>query len=391
MGKDNKIFCTAPFTTLRIESYTPNLPGKYKNFGLVFKPGCVYDPDGPIPDLDAFLNGQEMTEHRDNLLNGTVPRRACERCWRSEQIGLDSTRLQLLKKPWASDEQKIKLLDVFFSNICNMSCLMCNPSCSSKLAQERFSIGELEKSTPLVDNTNIILDTIDQLPDLEQISFIGGEFFIFKNNLVILDKMIKQGIGARVVTNASVITDALLDRLKQIKDLEIQISIDGIEDVYEFLRYPNDWNTLVENFYIIKKTLPHAKINFHVVVQPLNIQNLHETMTWANKKNMPVSLHNLATPLRLSWIILNAEEKQKLVSILHNKNQDQKFKLTTKQKSIIENYMDSISKEKFDSDKRQSFTSFLSKTMKHRGISENKIRAQFGIFTELSDLVISSM
>jgi organic radical activating enzyme len=391
MSKENKIFCTAPFTTLRIESYTPNNVGKYKQFGLMFKPGCVYDPDGTIPTLDEFLHGEEMTEHRHNLLTGTVPKRACERCWRSEQIGLDSTRLQLLKKPWASDKQKIKMLDVVFSNICNMSCFMCHPNFSSKLANERFEIGDLPSLAPITDNTEVILDTIDRLPDLESVSFIGGEFFIFKNNILILDKIIQRNLGARIITNASVLSDPLLDRLKQIKDLEIQISVDGSGTVYEFMRYPNTWDNLLLNFNTLKSNLPWAKFNFHIVVQPLNILNLHETLTLLNQQLVPVSTHNLVTPLRMSWAILTEQEKQDIISALKSNSINNKFKLTKQQKKTIEDYMLGMSKATFDQVQRDSFVDFMSKTLAYRNISKQKIQQQFDILTELGDMVISSM
>ena len=66
MSKQNKIFCTAPFTTLRIESFS-------NHKGPIFKPGCVYSAQGPIPTLKDYQSGLEMTEHRNNLLTGTVP------------------------------------------------------------------------------------------------------------------------------------------------------------------------------------------------------------------------------------------------------------------------------------------------------------------------------
>ena len=379
----NKIFCTAPFTTMRIEAQTFQNLSK-SDSRVMYKPGCCYHPNMPIPTLDDYLNGADMTAHRDNLSNGTVPRQNCVDCSGPESLGLTSIRQQLLKKPWASNEKKIKLLDIMFSNTCNLGCFMCRPEYSSYINSERFNAGIQSKLIGNVNNIQPALDAIDKLPDLESVSFIGGEFFLVKENQLILDKIIERNIGATIMTNASIVSPALLDRLKQIKNLEIRISIDGIDSTYEFLRYPAKFEILVNNFDLLKQTLPWAKFYLNVVVQPLNLQNLHELYQWANMKRTAIHHEILTNPNYLSWGILNQMEKDQLKKLVSQK-QNADFKLATKQKQLFDEISQGLDQVMFSSQLRDKGLDFLAKTCKYRQLSAATIKNQFGILDDLSD------
>ena len=281
------------------------------------------------------------------------------------------------------------MLDIFFGNTCNMACFMCGPEWSSKQAEESYRLGLIPKKVEAKDNTEIILDTIDRLPDLEQVSFIGGEFFIFKNNLRILDKMISRGIGARVVTNASVLTDSMLEKLSKLPNLELQISVDGIEDSYEIMRYPNKWQTLQDNFYRLKNNIKNGKINFHLVAQVLNCQDLMESFNWFNLQITPVSVANLVSPEYLSWKILTDNEKSDLKNLWIEKQK--KIKLTSAQIKWIENLVSALDKVQCNLVLRKEFIETLAKRFQYRGVASDKIKKQLGIFTELSDAIIKQL
>jgi sulfatase maturation enzyme AslB (radical SAM superfamily) len=381
MIPSNKIFCTAPFTTMRIETTI--------NSDITYKPGCVYHPVGKISSLSEFLHGKEMTDLRDNMCNGSTPSAGCVKCVSSESIGLVSPRLHLLNKPWASSNLDIKLLDIFYSNICNLACIMCDPTSSSKLASERHAIGFIDKIPRMVNNTDRALEAMDQLPNLESVSLIGGEFFIFKDNLIILDKIIEKKLGCRIVTNATVITDTHLVKLKQIPNLEIQISVDGIGKSYEFIRYPAVWTEVEQNIKRIKSSLPQANINFRIVVQPLNIQYLPDALEHFNKLLIPTHAQNMGTPSELSWPILTEMEKQSLDQLLHNKLQY--AKITKQQKDDIVKFINGINQSQFDQGLRNKAIDLLSKTLSFRKISKEDILTHFGIFTGLAEEIIQQL
>lgn len=379
---NNPIFCTAPFTTLRIESYSPSKLG--------FKPGCIYAIQSKCESLDEFLTGNEMTALRDNKLTGTVPMPGCANCANHDRMGVDSVRKKLLRKPWASDKLDIKLLDLFFSNTCNLGCFMCDENSSTFIAAERKTVGLSTIPIEVHDNTDVALETIDRLPNLESVSFIGGEFFVFKKNIALLDKIIQRRLECRIVTNASVVTPILLEKLKQITSIELTISMDGVNDAYSFMRYPATWETFSANVDTLKKHLPNAKINFNFVLQVLNINNLYDTFDWSNRKLIPIHISPLVVVTQggLGWTILRKNEKADIIKYLEDNKS--KHRITKQQVAIVDSYISGIQKAEFDQSHRDRAVDVVSRLVAHRNITEQTVRAQLGVFVDLANEIIQA-
>jgi len=234
------------------------------------------------------------------------------------------------------------------------------------------------------------LETIDRLPNLESVSFIGGEFFVFKKNIKLLDKIIERQLECRIVTNASVVTSVLLERLKQIPKIELTISMDGVNDAYSFMRYPATWENFADNVSMLKKHVPHAKINFNFVLQALNINNLYDTFDWANRKMIPIHVAALVVTDQgeLGWPILKENEKSNIVKYLQDNKS--KYRITKQQTEIIDSYITGIQKAEFDQTHRTSGVDMLARLLAYRNVAESAVRAQLGVFVELADEIIQA-
>ena len=88
--QDNNIFCTAPFTNVRIENCADR--------SVIFKPCCVYQTELSIPTLSEFFTGNEMQALRTNMVSDSVPAPGCFRCSEPESMGLTSIRKQWLNQ-----------------------------------------------------------------------------------------------------------------------------------------------------------------------------------------------------------------------------------------------------------------------------------------------------
>jgi sulfatase maturation enzyme AslB (radical SAM superfamily) len=329
-----------------------------------------------------------MEDHRRNLLNGTAPRSNCSQCSVPESQGMTSIRKQLLSKPWSSDQKQIKLLDVFFGNTCNLGCVMCGPEWSSFISNERYKVGLTDHQIKYKDNIDIALDTIDRLPDLISVSFVGGEFFLVNDNLKILEKIKHRGITATIMTNATIINQLLIDSLKEIKDVEIRISIDGIESCFEFIRYPASWDTWQKNVEYLRQQLPHAEIYCAAVLQMLNCQQIHELYEWSNKHKLRLYHQFLRNPNSLQFSVLDQNERDKLVDLLMSKQQ-QKYFIAKPQRIVIDNLITAIKQIEFDYGHRSQCIELLSKLCAHRKITDLQIRKQLGVLTHLADELIN--
>ena len=138
----------------------------------------------------------------------------------------------------------------------------------------------------------------------------------------------------------------------------------------------------------LKKALPNSAFLISAVVQPLNVQNLHELFEWANKQYIKTILQYISTPLKLCWPILTDLERQDLVDLL-TKKQSQGFKITQQQYNDLNNLIIAIQETNFDSEVRQDCIKFIGKLMSYRKIHPTVIKKHFGILTNLAEEIIN--
>lgn len=360
----SNFYCSAIHRNIRITGSTET--------GVRLLPCCIYRTDKIYSTLEQYENSEEIRELKQ--ATDWVP--GCEICRRQESMGQRSYRMDS-NNFWQGEKSGIRV-EVFPANVCNLKCLMCDSSVSTAHAQERHAIGEGSyEYIKEFDITNESMDIISNLDNVSYISLIGGEFFLTKRNLEFLDFIIERNIGLRVVTNATVLLPAHLNKLKQIADLELQISIDGIEDSYEFMRYPADWATFSANATELTKQFKASKLNFHVVAQPLNVQYIIPTLDWINRKGVPSRITNLVFPVNMSWNILKPVEKQLAVDLLQSQLAGV-YRLTAQQRSFVEDLCITINTNPYSMQHRNQFINLFAKTMSHRKISPERIKQHLG-------------
>lgn len=329
--------------------------------GLRILPCCVYQTDNNYKTLQDYRASDEIS----HLQTATDWPAGCTVCKQQEQLKQTSYRQHANQ---TLENINGVRYEIFPSNICNLKCVMCSPANSSAFAQEQRIIGIAdERYAKEFDISDEIINILDQSNNVESISLIGGEFFLAKSNLTILDFAITKNIPVRVVTNATVILPDHLTKLQQLNSLELQISCDGINEHYEFMRYPARWDNFLSNTHKLITSLPKAKINFHFVVQPLNAKNLIPSLEFLNAFRKPTRITNLVYPAYLSWDILTNDERNDVLVTM--KSQLASARMADKQKQQINNIIDSIANSNYSTEQRQIFNNRVGRTMQHRKIN----------------------
>lgn len=364
----NQFNCPNVLQNLRIE-------GSHAT-GIRLLPCCVYQTNKNYSSLDEYNSSEEIIK----LKTATEWPAGCNTCQRQELAGQRSYRND--SKNYFQDRHEVRV-EIFPSNVCNLKCMMCDETNSTALAQEKHAMGKISKDMVReFEITNECIDTILKLDNVKSVSIIGGEFFLTKKNLDFLDFIVAQDIKLRVVTNATVILDKHLDRLKQIKDLELQISIDGYERSYEFMRYPATWDQFSENSKKLIKELPRANINFHYVVQPLNIQNIVPTLDWINRLRTPTRITNLVNPKYLSWSILKSQEKDSIINLLNS--QIKQHRLLRKQQEFINDLCKTIQNSQYQLQHRNQFIATFTETMNQRKIIPTRVQEHLDLIDSIT-------
>jgi hypothetical protein len=321
-------------------------------------PCCVYKTNRHYQTLEQYYNSDEIQQ----LQSATDWPNGCTVCQRQEAQNQTSYRHHANNSLSNVSGVRYELMP---SNVCNLKCVMCSPMYSTALAKERFTIGIESIDLSRENNTATQqLEILSQANNIESISIIGGEFFLTKGNLEIMDFVIVQQVPLRIVTNATVLLDSHLDRLKQIKDLELQISIDGYKEGYEIMRYPAKWDNFVENTSRLINQLPGADINFHFVVQALNIQQLIPTLDWCNRQRRSTRVTNLVQPEYLGWQIFSDVERSEIINLLQD--QCKQYKITPSQKQLATGLCDTIANTKLNLKLRNQFESTVQQLYEHR-------------------------
>jgi sulfatase maturation enzyme AslB (radical SAM superfamily) len=177
-------------------------------------------------------------------------------------------------------EDKLLYLDVFTGNKCNLACRMCDPSFSKGLISLYDQIDFLK--TPSYDSNHIPFENEKDffrsiLGELQFINFQGGEPLLAEKHKKILDLIIEmkrnKDITLIYVTNLSQLDSDILKLWSNFSNISITISIDGIEDTLEYIRYPLKWVNLYRNLkelYKFKLFHQGVKMQTQLVFQQYN-------------------------------------------------------------------------------------------------------------------------
>lgn len=251
-------------------------------------------------DLESMVSSNEYKTLSINNSNN-VKSMYCVRCWDKENSGLESKRLVDLKLDltYRKIKNDYKKIDSALGDICNAACVVCGPD-SSSLWQKFIPIKKIY-------NTSSIWSVCEQYLDkIVQLDFGGGEPWLnqIDQQISVFDKLITAGynkyVKIRYNTNASLYPTKLLDRLINFREVEITLSIDDIEDRFEYNRWPLKWDKILTNIEQLKNLRnnnKNIKLTVNFTVSVFTWQRYQHFLDWANENDLKnVNANILAYP-----------------------------------------------------------------------------------------------
>jgi radical SAM protein with 4Fe4S-binding SPASM domain len=277
---DKKWICPAPFTGLTI-----NPQGRIVLCCASHVPIAHMNN---IESLESFYNSSQMQYYRDTFYNNKeqeVLKMECSSCQRKEKYGIhnrmdtlrNSYQYKNINKDYITSNKVIRYLEFTTSNICNQACAMCGPEFSSKWVSLERATDPTAKNYVMPDNN--IQQIIDVLPGLEHLIIKGGEPFADDNNLLILEHLNKVNptCAVKIISNCSNITNSMLEILKErakMKPVKIIASVDGIDDLYYWIRSTKFDKTIETLEKIYNAT--NIPMDINITISLYNIYNLIE-------------------------------------------------------------------------------------------------------------------
>jgi MoaA/NifB/PqqE/SkfB family radical SAM enzyme len=250
--------------------------------------------------LETYAGSAFLAEIKQEFSQGQWPR-GCERCRIEEENNIASKR-QLDYDRWQEHYQQYNLdtsgwitASIAFGNTCNLKCITCSPYSSSKWQQEYQQIHNVDIGHVKFYRSDFVEKFITQAPNVVHLDIPGGEPFLsgVKEQKALLNHYVITGqsknISLHYTTNVTLFPDQeWWDIWKHFKNVDIQLSIDGIGARYEYIRYPAKWTDVVEN---VKRYLEKYKDNIQIsvshTVSAYNIYYLDEFFAWCKDIGLP--------------------------------------------------------------------------------------------------------
>ena len=314
----SETFCVFPFFNLN-----SNTDGSVKLCCNIRENLHIKKTDGTEYNLGSdsvenIWNSEYMNEVRRKMLFGEKVKE-CKDCYRHETLTESSSRTQsnrqyindievhkavnsfLTKKTVSINN--LKSLELRLGNTCNLSCNSCWGYSSSKVNEERIRILDKEKTNLPLNNlwkdeyqvpkninrwykTQQYQKNIETAAtNLNRIYLTGGEPTLIKENRILLKNLIETNntdCFVSFTTNGTTADSELLNLIKNFPRNEIQISIDGVGEQANYVRYPIQWDDFNQN---VKKILDigSIKIVFYTVLSAYNLFSLADILRYVNQ------------------------------------------------------------------------------------------------------------
>ena len=257
-----------------------------------FNPGGTVSRCGHMVDPPKFASLEEM-EHSDWMyrihMNEDWPAE-CVRCRDTESVNGKSIRQNAIEFDKQQTKHDYLIVGGILDNVCNSACFSCDASYSTK-------IGSLtNKIYPVVDNSNAYWN----LP-LERVAHLdinGGEPSASKNYKKVLQNLPPNLKSLRLNTNCSLVIEELEDIVASGVDVTVTVSLDGIGDVHDYVRWPIKWDKFYSNLMIYKSM--NVKLNTWTTVSALNIRDFKNIIKFVKQNKLEHSYAFLEKPDVLS-------------------------------------------------------------------------------------------
>ena len=338
----SKTFCMHPFTGLAT-----------REDGAV-KICCRSHPIGWIQNdsLENIWNNHQMREVRKKVLCGER-HEACKPCFDLEDQGVESLRQRHIKD--AIPESRINLypneldkltddytmpfefptMEIKLNNLCNLKCRMCNPLDSTNWKdwdkvvpfykkENNYLVPTVER---LVNKPGQYIGSFDDtdnwwasfeklLPHFRRVEFAGGEPLMDPQHYRILDMLKPYGknIEIKYATNGTTLGISqgrtIHDYWPHFRSIAVNVSLDGIHDVYNYIRGNGDFNVVEENIKEIQRIPNVSRVVGAFTAQAGNILQAADCIDYfINKMNIVFYSHRVSYPNCLSAQVLPRELK----------------------------------------------------------------------------------
>jgi len=340
-------FCAAPWFRIRID-----WDGKFRSCCEIKTAQSKFAGQKEFSLNDStvheFMSSDYVTYLRRELTQGNKLSE-CSRCWDKETNNVRSLRQShvdtvtntqdadvlktwiphFVKRAPSFDQYRITAADVKLSNVCNFSCVMCNPVSSSKIFEtwnnnqdNKFVQLKLQQQPTYFQDivaTHQQLRSYQHLSDLltqplMQLQLLGGEPLLDKkmfNILIDLPEENKSKISLNFITNGSQNLIAAVERLQGYKQVSFSISLEGVGAIQDWARTGSNWAQIEQN--ILAAQQQGILLAVTHTLQASTVIKLPALIQWCQQHQLRLDCGVLTDPDYLAVNVLPIETREKIL------------------------------------------------------------------------------
>lgn len=258
---------------------------------------CSAERSG-IEDVKDFWNSDYLDRIKKKMLRGETVS-ACRSCYKTEAEGKISLRnhYNSVYKDIAIEDTPTAL-DLDFSNLCNLQCIMCGPDRSSQWTKE---LGR-KKLTPISKSQ------LDQLcvmsHNVKHLTIQGGEPSIMPEFVYYFEylkkKNLMQNIDLDCISNLTNVNNKFYELIDNFKSVNINASVDSYGLANDYIRYPSNFKKIEQNLVFLAST--RIQVNLQITLQTLSMFNFFDFLLWVNKMQAKYREQGRTLGLSLSYV-----------------------------------------------------------------------------------------
>jgi sulfatase maturation enzyme AslB (radical SAM superfamily) len=285
-------------------------------------PCCWYDKNQRINNIEKLSDLPDVF-HSETFDNIRANPTGCKQCQTHEQHGGKSHRILWNEREPDNNVVSLENLDIYLGNLCNLACITCGSHNSTRwIMDEKNIFGKATVDKQQEINIDLSWELVK---NLKRIKLAGGEILLMPQHIELLQKLIDFDVAKNItmvyIVNNTVDPSKFKYLFSKFKKVEFVSSVDGINEVNDYVRYLSSWKTNNKNIETAIEMGIDVSIN--CVVSILNVYHLPEMIEWWNDRgsilfrilNFPnqLSIKNLTENMRSKTI-----EKLKAYSELNN-------------------------------------------------------------------------
>jgi sulfatase maturation enzyme AslB (radical SAM superfamily) len=338
---NSKIFCNVPWTNFHIY-WDGSFGACCSESGKAYPAEQSNNYNLSKATITDWFHGPVMTKLRQDILQDQ-PLALCRNCYYEENVGYESRRIKenfksviFTEQAFDRSFQQSPMRDKFtptvtslpidwhvdLGNECNLACKMCWPKASSKISNYYVKWGLITDSanrnwTKDQVSWDNFLTSIDSVPNLNRIHFMGGEPVLNKRFGELLDYLLnngRQNLSISFVSNGTIFDEGIIKQLQEFRSADIEISLESIHDNNHYIRQGSSTQQVLAN---VERLIAMQTDTFHVIMrsvpQLLNVNNYDQYLQWVWGHQVSIQGIPLTNPKYLRISVLPHEIKQKLL------------------------------------------------------------------------------